>query len=584
MTNQSPLDRRAFLAVCSVAGISHPALVDALWRKSAAVGVPRDAVLSPDQQPQAPLKITKEMLVAAEAVIGLELTDAEREMLLQDVNTNLTAYADLRKAYLPNSVPPALLFRVELPGREIKAAPTLRLSSDRDRRVKLTKPASAEALAFLPVHQLAQLVRDRQVTSRELTTLYLDRLKRHGPTLLCVTNLTERRALAQAEAADREIARGNYRGPLHGIPWGAKDLLAVPDYPTTWGSPIYKDQVLPETATVVERLDKAGAVLVAKLTLGELAQGDVWYGGMTKNPWKLDQGSSGSSAGPASATAAGLVGFSLGTETLGSIVSPSTRCGVAGLRPTFGRVSRAGAMALSWSMDKIGPICRSAEDCGHVLGAIHGADGKDPTALDRPFKFNPTKKPAGLRVGYLKAAFDADSPTKQFDADALAVLKTLGIDPIPVDLTTDIPVTALRIILSAEAAAAFDELTRSNKDDLMARQGRGAWPNSFRTARFIPAVEYIQANRWRTLLMRKMDEVMESVDLFVTPSFGGTVLLTTNLTGHPTLCLPSGFRPDGTPVSISFVGKLFGEADLVTVGMAYEEAAGFAAKRPAGFA
>ena len=584
MTNQPPLDRRAFLAICSVAGIVHPALTDALWRKSRSGPAGPDVLTAiPDQQPQAPAKITKEMLIAAETLIGLEFTDAEREMVLQDVNTSLTSYADLRKMYLPNTVTPALVFRAELPGKEVKSVLRLRLSGDRGRRSKLTKPATDEHLAFLPVHQLAELVRNRKVTSKELTALYLDRLKRYGPKLECVTNLTEARALGQAEQADQEIARGKYRGSLHGIPWGAKDLLAVPEYPTTWGSPIYKDQILPATATVVERLDRAGAVLVAKLTLGELAQGDVWYGGTTKNPWKLDQGSSGSSAGPASATAAGLVGFSLGTETLGSIVSPSTRCGVAGLRPTFGRVSRAGAMALSWTMDKIGPICRAAEDCGLVLAAIHGADGKDPTALDRPFKFNPAKKITGLRVGYLKSAFEADSQTKSFDADALAMLKTLGVDPIPVDLTTDIPVAALRIILNAEAAAAFDELTRSNKDDLMVRQIRGGWPNTFRAARYIPAVEYIQANRWRTLLMQKMDEVMEAVDLFVTPSFGGNVLLVTNLTGHPTLCLPSGFRPDGTPVSISFVGKLFGEADLLAVGKAYEAAAGWSRRRPEGF-
>jgi Asp-tRNA(Asn)/Glu-tRNA(Gln) amidotransferase A subunit family amidase len=357
----------------------------------------------------------------------------------------------------------------------------------------------------------------------------------------------------------------------------------VAGYPTTWGSPLYKDQMLPENATVVDRLDAAGAVLVAKLSLGEFAQGDVWFGGTTKNPWKTDQGSSGSSAGPASATAAGCVAFGIGSETLGSIVSPATRCGDTGLRPTFGRVSRNGAMALSWSMDKLGPICRSATDCGLVLGAIYGPDGKDPTVTTRPFEWSPGRRLEGLRIGYLKARFDAESPTKAFDAKALEVLKGLDVELIPVELPPDLPTDGLRIILSAEAAAAFDEVTRSSRDDQMVQQTRGAWPNSFRVSRFIPAVEYIQANRIRTLLMQRMDEVMANVDVFVTPTNAGNLLSITNLTGHPQLVLPNGFRADGTPVSLSFIGRLYGEADLLTVAEGYQGATEFHRKHPAKF-
>lgn len=579
----SDVGRRTFLAACALAGISHPAFAEALWRKAATR--PEGADLAGGTAGQDP-RVTREMIAAAEQVIGLEFTEAERDLLLQDVNNALTSYQSLRTVAVPNGVPPALRFDVETPGLRTlpRSGPALRLADTRRPGPAPARPASDEDLAFLPVSELAELVRRRVVSSTELVRLYLDRLKRHDPTLLCVTSLTEERALNQARRADEEIRAGRYRGPLHGIPWGAKDLLAVPGYPTTWGSPIYRTQRLEETATVVQKLDQAGAVLVAKLTLGELAMGDVWYGGMTRNPWKTDQGSSGSSAGSAAATAAGLVGFAIGTETLGSIVSPATRCGVTGLRPTFGRVSRHGAMALCWSMDKIGPLCRSVVDCGLVFRAIHGADGLDATAVDRPFRWAPDKGLEGIRVGYLAAAFEADRPTRALDDAALVALRAAGVDLVPVSLDFDLPVAALRVILSAEAAAAFDELTRSNQDDQMVRQGRGAWPNAFRAARFIPAVEYIQANRIRTILMRRLDEVMRQVDVFVTPSFGGNVLLATNLTGHPTLVVPNGFNDDGTPVSLSFVGRLWGEAELLAVGRVYQEATGFHRRRPPGWA
>ena len=565
------IDRRGFIAACALTGVSD-LLAEGLWREVVAQ--------APGQQ-QAPKVVTREMVAAAEKIVGLEFTDTERDLLLDNLNNALQSYQQLRGLTLPNEVPPAVRFSPLLPGRSASGPAPRRTRQPAPPRV--VRPDSEADLAFLPLSQLAELVRTRKVTSTELTRLYLGRLKRYDPTLLCVTTLTEARALRQAEAADAEIAAGRYKGPLHGIPWGAKDLLAVPDYPTTWGSPVFRNQMLSTTATVVERLDAAGAVLVAKLTLGELAMGDVWYGGTTKNPWNTNQGSSGSSAGPGSATAAGLVGFSIGTETLGSIVSPATRNGVTGLRPTFGRVSRHGAMALCWTMDKIGPMCRTVEDCALVFQAIHGTDGKDPTAIDAPFVWDSARPLSSIRVGYLKAAFDQDRQQKALDDAALDAFRRLGAEPLVVEMPGELPIGAMRIILSAEAAAAFDELTRDNRDDQMVRQVAGAWPNSFRSARFIPAVEYIQANRVRTLLMERMEKIFQDVDVFLTPSFGGNVLLATNLTGHPAISVPSGFTDQGSPVSVSFIGKLFGEAELCRVAMAWQEGTGWHKRRPAGF-
>jgi Asp-tRNA(Asn)/Glu-tRNA(Gln) amidotransferase A subunit family amidase len=405
------------------------------------------------------------------------------------------------------------------------------------------------------------LVRTRKVSSAELTELYLDRLKRYDPALKCVVSLTEELARKQAAAADKEIAAGAYRGPLHGLPWGAKDLIAYPGYKTTWGAGHYKDQTLDETATVAERLDNAGAVLAAKTTLGALAMGDVWFGGTTRNPWNVKQGSSGSSAGSASAVAAGLVGFAIGSETLGSIVSPCTRCGVTGLRPTFGRVSRAGCMALSWTMDKVGPIARSVEDCALVFAAVHGADGKDPTAVDRPFDW-PCKRPlTDLRVGY----------TGDPDRDEVKVLKELGVKLVPVKLP-DAAVAPLRTILSVEAAAAFDDITRDGVTD-----GLGAlWPRTFREGRFVSAVDYLRMQRVRSRVMAEMAKTMEAVDLYV----GGNDLLLTNLTGHPTVVLPNGPTRSGSPTALTFTGRLWGETELLAVAKAYQDATGHHRKRP----
>jgi Asp-tRNA(Asn)/Glu-tRNA(Gln) amidotransferase A subunit family amidase len=445
---------------------------------------------------------------------------------------------------------------------------------------KVKRPSNLEDVAFWSVRDLAELVRSKQVTSTELTQMYIARLKRYDPKLLCVVTLTEDRALAAAKKADEEIAKGKYRGILHGIPYGAKDLLAVDGAKTTWGSVPYKEQVIHDTATVIKRLDDAGAVLIAKLTLGELAWGDVWFGGMTRNPWNLEQGSSGSSAGSASATSAGCVAFAIGTETWGSIVSPSTRCGVTGLRPTFGRVSRAGAMALSWSMDKIGPICRTVEDCGVVLDVIDGSDGIDPAVIDAPIVYSPQTKVADIKIGYVKALFEEDYPNKANDAAALDKLRSLGATLVPIELPS-VPGSALPCILTAESAAAFDDLTRSNRDDQLVRQIRNAWPNTFRAARFVPAVEYIQANRARTILIHEMEKL--PVDVYITPAFGGDNLLYTNLTGHPCIVLPDGFDDKGAPTSITFMARPFEEGKLMTVARAYQDATDFHLKHPAMF-
>ncbi len=567
------LDRRTFMAACAAAGLGAGALPGALWAREG------------DAAERQEVTITAAMVRDAARTVGLEFTDAELELMVEDLDRTLESYRRLRELRLPNDVAPAIRFDPVLPGARLPA-PSSEFRYTRPRGIE--RPANLEEVAFWPVTHLAELVRTRQVTSRELAEMYLGRLKKHGLTLECVITLTEELALRQAARADAELARGHYRGPLHGIPWGAKDLLSVAGYPTTWGAKPYESQQLPDDAAVVRRLEAAGAVLVAKLTLGALAQGDVWFGGVTKNPWNLEQGSSGSSAGSASATVAGLVGFAIGSETLGSIVSPSTRCGASGLRPTFGRVSRAGAMALSWTMDKLGPLCRSAEDCALVLHAIQGADAGDPTARDVAFDWDAGRPISELRVGYYRSGFEAererDPEWKTFDERSLEVIRGMGIDPVPVDTPDDLPIGAMRIILSAEAGAAFQELTLSGRDDLLVRQTRGAWPNTFRKAQLIPAVEYIQANRLRTIAMERFARAMEGIDVVVTPSFGGSMLLLTNLTGHPQVVVPNGYRSeDGTPTSISFVGGLYRDAEALRLAKAYQEATDFHRRHPPGF-
>lgn len=521
--------------------------------------------------------IGKQHIESAERIMGLEFTDAERDSMLDVLKEQYDNYASIRRVSLGYDVPPAMLFNPIPVGFKFET----KQNPIRWSRVKIPPvPANLEDLAFASVRELGELIRTRKVTSEQLTRMYLGRLKKYGPKLECVVTLTEELAMEQARKADREIAAGNYRGPLHGIPYGAKDLLSTRKYRTTWGATPYKDQMIDEDATVIRKLEEAGAVLVAKLTLGALAWGDVWFGGMTRNPWNYKQGSSGSSAGSAAATAAGLVAFAIGTETWGSIVSPSTRCGTTGLRPTYGRVSRTGAMALSWSMDKIGPICRTVEDCAIVFRAIIGPDGKDLTLHDVPFNYAPDVDLKKLRIGFLKAEFDSARGTKASNDSVLAVLRRLGATLIPIELPKGLPVNDLTIILSAEAGAAFDDLTRSNRDDLLVRQIKNAWPNVFRGSRFIPAVEYLQANRIRSIVIQEMQKLMKDIDVYVAPSFGGDNLLRTNLTGHPCVVLPHGFTSEGTPTSISFIGQLFGEAKLLAVAKKFQDATDYHLKHP----
>ncbi|MCJ7582192.1 MAG: amidase [Candidatus Aminicenantes bacterium] len=526
--------------------------------------------------------ITTNDIKAYEKIIGLEFSRNERKMMLNDIRSSTRNYQNLRKIEIPNSTPPAILFNPLVPGLKIDKERKPFLYTEDE---TISVPENFEDLAFYPVTALAQLIKTQKITSTQLTELYLNRLKKYGPLLECVITLTEDLAMEQARKADKEIASGKYRGPLHGIPWGAKDLLSTKGIKTTWGAAPYKDQVMDTDATVVSRLEEAGAVLVAKLTMGALAMGDIWFGGRTNNPWNIEQGSSGSSAGSAAATSAGLVGFAIGTETRGSIVSPASTCGVTGLRPTFGRVSRYGAMALSWSMDKIGPICRTVEDCALVFQAISGPDDKDLTVVDFPFNWDPQMDLNTIRIGYLKSVFDRepregneqDKKTIEENKKALDVLRSLGIELIPFDLP-DFPTGRISFILTTEAAAAFDELTRSNRDDLLVRQTGGAWPNSFRQARFVPAVEYIQANRARVQLMQEMAEKMEGIDVFIATSRATTGL--TNLTGHPAVVVPSGFRENGTPTAILFIGNLFAEAKTLRVAKAYQDATGFHLEHP----
>lgn len=563
MSMSLPAARRAFLAHCGALGVGSTLLPGVLWAR----------MLDGEE-------ITTASIASAAEIAGVEFTEEQRDLMLEGVKRQSAQLAALHRIPLENAVPPALVFS-PLPRPDalpIGPAGQVQMSRQPAHRA----PADLNALAYAPVTTLADLLRRREVTSVQLTTMYLDRLERLDAQLHCVTTLLRDRALAQARAADAEIAAGRYRGPLHGIPWGAKDLLAVRGAPTTWGTAPYREQMFDTDATVVQRLDAAGAVLIAKLTLGELAQGDRWYGGMTRNPWRLEQGSSGSSAGSASATAAGCVGFAIGSETLGSISSPSTRCGVTGLRPTFGRVPRTGAMALSWSMDKLGPLARSVEDCALIFAALHGPDGEDPSVLAAPYGWDGNASLRGLRIGFVKSAFDLPverNASKPFDDAALAVLRSLGADLRPVEIPP-LEYNAMRIILTAEAGAAFDDLTRSGRVNELAQQGPNAWPNTFRTARLIPAVDYINANRVRTQAIRAWAALMDTVDVIVAPTNSGQ-LLATNLTGHPAVILPHGFREDGTPVSITFVGRLFDEQTMLRVAHAYQGATEFHQKHPA---
>jgi Asp-tRNA(Asn)/Glu-tRNA(Gln) amidotransferase A subunit family amidase len=551
------------------------------------------------RQAQEPRRITKETLECGEKIFGVDFTEAEEEQALNGVNNNLETYERIRQIEVPLDTEPAVTFRPYLPGKKPKpgATPNAKI------KVTLQPPAARSSsiadLAFLPVTALASLVQRKEISSTDLTKMYLDRLKKYAPKLNCVVTLTEELALAQAALADKEIRAGRYKGPLHGIPWGAKDLFATKGIPTTWGAGPFQNQVFDYDATIVERLRDAGAVLVAKLSMGALAQGDRWFRGQTKTPWNLENGSSGSSAGPGSATAAGLVGFSIGTETRGSIISPSAVNGVVGLRPTYGRVSRYGAMALSWTMDKIGPMCRTVEDCALVFNAIYGPDGRDDTVVDAPFAWNPDVPLAKLKIAYIRPEFEppaegrggrgegggrgdagrgrgglspeeqrkrAEERLKLLNA-ALEAYRKAGATLHPIELPANVTrmSSAIGFVLNTEAAAAFDDLTRSAgiKDETL-----NTWPNSFRTHRFVPAVEYIRAQRIRTILIREMDKLMSEYDVFLSPTNSASLGLT-NLTGHPAVALRAGFVANA-PLELMVTGRLYDEATTLRVALAYE--------------
>lgn len=521
--------------------------------------------------------ITPATIDSAADLIGLSYTPQEKDSMISTLNNHRSNFEMLRKTKLENAVAPSLVFNPLpqgfFPSQDQK-------TYDWGLPSKVDLPVKENDIAYLPVSHLSVLIKNKQISSERLTKIYLERIKTYSDTLECLVTLMEETALQKARTMDQELAQGKYRGPLHGIPYGIKDLLAVKNTKTTWGAMPYKDQVIDETATVVQKLEEAGGVLVGKFTLGALAMGDVWFGGVTKNPWNLKQGSSGSSAGSASAVSAGLVPFAIGTETLGSIVSPSTRNGVTGLRPTYGRVSKHGAMALSWSMDKIGPISRSALDNAIVLSIINGMDERDASTIPAAFNYSAKNEVKKLKVGYFKPFFEGNRANIQNDQAVLEVLKNQGIELHPLELKTTINAAPLVSMLMVEGAAAFDELTRLDLDDQMVAQHRNAWPNLFRAARFIPAVEYVQMSRQRSLLIKEMHDLMKEYDVIVTPSFAGQQLQITNLTGHPALCLPNGFAPNGSPTSITLLANLFEEEKLIMLGRLIQENTDWQAKRP----
>ncbi|CAM4170591.1 amidase [Cytophagaceae bacterium 50C-KIRBA] len=518
-------------------------------------------------------KIQRKDVEGAVKIFDLNFTSTEIDTLLSDVQDNLAIYQKQHQVHLPNSVPLSLWQTVLIPGVNV---------NKQQNPIHWTQahgtdlPSKKSSLAFYSIPQLAELIRTKKISSVQLTHFYIDRIKKYGDTLQCLISLTESIALEQAKQADDEIAHGKYRGMLHGIPYGLKDLFAVKGTKTTWGAAPYKEQVIEEDAFVYQQLRQAGAVLVAKFTLGALAMGDYWYGGRTKNPWNLSLGSSGSSAGSASATVAGLVPFAIGTETWGSIVSPSTTCGALGLRPTFGRVSRTGAMALSYSLDKIGPICRNAEDAAIVFNTIRGTDGLDLSATEAAFNYTNQVDVKKLRIAYAKNYFDKLKDSTANEWQVLRVLQQAGAKIIPVEFPEKqfYPFQMMDIIIGAECAAQFDELTRFNVDDELTMQRKGDWPNQFRTARFIPAVEYINAQRHRYLLMQQVNYLFKDFDVIISPSlFSGNQLAITNLTGHPVVCIPNGFdKKTNKPTSISFLGNLFDEASILALAKLYQDA------------
>jgi Asp-tRNA(Asn)/Glu-tRNA(Gln) amidotransferase A subunit family amidase len=540
----------------------------------------------------------------AEKLVQVQLTENERHEALVSWRSSMAPLYERRTGPRKVGLEPALApwshCEAALPGQPVLPARNLFVRSKTDPG---PLPSSDEEIAFAPVSRLSRWIEARKLTSERLTTIYLQRIERFNPTLLCVITPTPALALAQAKQADQEIAAGHYRGPLHGIPWGAKDLLDTAGIPTTYGAEPYRNRVPTEDATVVKRLHQAGAVLVAKLSMGALALNDIWFGGQTKNPWALEEGASGSSAGPGAATAAGLVGFSIGSETGGSIVSPSMRCGVTGLRPTYGRVPRTGAMTLCWSLDKLGPMTRSVEDAMLVLEAITGPDEGDVSSVPSKLDYNAGAAVEGLRVGYVQRWMKED-PATEVDRMALETVKRLGMVPVEVSIP-DWPYDSLQLILFAEAAAAFEELTLTHGVNQLNMQVPDAWPNLFRQARFLSAVDFVQTDRFRRKVAIEMGRVFSQVDLLLVPSLRDDMLTITNATGHPSLTLRAGFievsegrsdwAPDPArppvkfsplrrvPHGITLIGRLFDEGKLGSAGLALERSFAVAGERPPGF-
>jgi Asp-tRNA(Asn)/Glu-tRNA(Gln) amidotransferase A subunit family amidase len=595
MSEATAATRRQFITYFSSVGLASTLLPGVLWAK-----------LQEEQTP----RVTSAMLKDALAIAGLDFSDEQREQMLTGVNQNLERYAELRQIRIDPNLAPPLYYSPIVPGTRLdRAAKPFRPAPV----PSLHRPSNLEEVAFWPIGHLAHLLKTRQVTSVEMTRMYLERLKRYNPTLNFVVTFTDELAMQQAQQADKEIAAGRYRGPLHGIPWGCKDIIAVPGYPTQWGSGAFKGQVIDAEATVVRLLREAGAVLVAKLTTGELASGDQWFGGRTNSPWDPSEGSSGSSAGPASATAAGCVAFGIGTETSGSILSPSTICGVTGLRPTFGRVSRYGAMTLSWTQDRLGPICRTADDCALVFSAIAKDDDQDLSVMNLPFNYDAAVDVKRLRVGYLARAFDEpnrNADWKKNDAQVLDAMKAIGVRLEPFELPK-LPSNVTGGILGAESGASFDELVRTGRDKDLTNKGRS---NGMRQSRVVPAVEYLQAQRVRAMIMRQFADVVSKFDVYVAPYIdmraasgrsGGPGrsgrsgessgperpvapppsairdhFQVANLCGYPAVSVPNGFTAEGRPTSITFLGRLYNEAEILAVARAYQERARWIERRP----
>ena len=563
-------NRRRFMTHFATAGLGATLLPGVLWGK---------------MQEAEEARISAEMLRDALAMSGIEFSEEERTEMVERVNDAIENYEDLHNFHIPNDISPPFHFDPIVPGMKVdRTARPFRISDP----PAVTRPSNLEDVAFWPVRHLAELVRTRQVSSVELTTMYMDRLKRHNPVLNCVVSFTDDLAMNQARAADAEIEAGRYKGPLHGIPWGAKDIIAARGYRTTWGSGAYQEQVLDYDATVIELVRDAGAVLIAKLTSGEFAAGSNWFGGRTNNPWNPERSSGGSSAGPGSATGGGCVGFSLGTETSGSILGPSANCGVTGLRPTLGRVSRYGVMALSWTQDRVGPMCRYAEDCAIVMAAIAKQDDRDMSVQDIPFNWDASLDITQLRIGYLPEYFDAveDPTNRAINQATLDQLKALGVDPIPFEIPRfPVSVTAHNV----EMAVFFDEFVRSDRVGLMTRAGRAA---GFRAARLIPAVEYLQSQRARMMMMMDLAKATEGVDVFLSPRGGRgggggatqpeglSASSQCNYATYPAIAVPNGFNDEGMPTSMTFFARPFGESELLAVAKAYQDASGHHLKHP----